>query len=164
MHVQFAVLLTVVAFSTGAISRGIEIAQTQGDGFTITVDCDPALEGTQQSCHLPTAGSPVEVHLVLENWSTDTVYVGTFNTRVITSQSVLSPAAGADLNTNSMPDLNDSLSGSWSCGLPSPRAAQNPNWEDRYDLEPSPSWNVFGDGTSLSRMFKRSWAVLALLA
>jgi hypothetical protein len=99
--------------------------------FQLSVDCNTAMPGVQDSCSYPGGTTAVEVGVVLTNLSAGPTRIGAFGLDVVAQpQATLNPVVpgsctGTGLNCN--PDFNeaDMVGTGWTCGFPVPNPDRN---------------------------------------
>ncbi len=95
-------------------------------GYTLAVDCDPAIAGIQNSCNVNIGGPPVDVDVVFVNNSGTTTTTGTYDYRAHNSDSSrLAPLPPVGTNTNGNPDHNSALVGTWQCARAIPDTGED---------------------------------------
>jgi hypothetical protein len=88
----------------------------------MAIDCNLIKPGVQDSCTFA-ANSSADVGIVLVNANAYDTAVDAFNFELTSAtKAAFSPKQGVDGNLNANPDFNESVTGTWSCVPPAPKA------------------------------------------
>lgn len=122
-HALPVAALVALATATGLFSAVATSPAEAGDPpqptGTLSVDCDTATAGVQNSCSF--APGTLTVNIVFENTGVAAVELGAVQFEITAPQLTFDPPAGADANLNSNPNFSESgigAVGTWSCTPP----------------------------------------------